>query len=635
MLDIIRKHKRSWIILFLLGVGVLAFVMVGVYPQGPQESVVTIAQVNGDKITYTELEHHYQQLLNTYRQLLGGSMSPNELANLDLRSGLLDELIQQRLMVQEAHKLGLGVTDEELMQGIARNPSFQLAGRFNKNVYERALRRQGLTPGQFEAQQRDLFTIQKLYSLIQDSIPVTQDELENRYRIENQRLNLSFVSLKESDFAKDVTITEDEIKEYYEKNKNALREPLRISVEYLAYPVTHFSSEVEVTDAEIEEYYNVYRDRRFRDPEAVKLRQIFKQAPQGALSDDDRAKVRQELEAVLQEARSGADFAQLARDHSQDSSATQGGDMGFVQRGQLAPVLETAVFALKEGEISDVVDTPYGFHLLKAEEIKKEKTKTLEEAREEIVKVLEREKATDRAARAIEEDREKSLDGTPLSGIAEARKLELKQTRPFGAGEQLEEIGALEPFYETALALQPNQLSRIVAGPDTFYMIQLKERIDPHIPPLEAVRSKVEARLREGKARELAMEKARKVLDELKGKKDFESVAEAAGLSLEETGWFPRKQTAIPKIGSLQQVAMVGGLDLSKTKPLPDEPYVQDGTLYVLSLKETEAADMAAYDEEKAQLKERLLAEKRQRAIEKFLERLKAKAHIEIHPEFI
>lgn len=635
MLDIIRKNKRSWIILFLLGVGVLAFIMVGVYPQGTQERIVTIAEVNGDKITYTELEHHYQRLLNTYRQLLGGSLSANELANLNLRSGLLDELIQQRLMVQEARKLGLGVSDQELMEGIARNPSFQLAGRFNQNVYERALRAQGLTPGQFEAEQRNLFTIQKLYSLIQDSIPVTEDELKDRYRIENQRLNLSFVALKESDFTKDVSITEDEIREYYEKNKNALREPLKVSIEYLAYPTTHFASGVEVTDEEVEEYYSVYRDRRFREPESVRFRQIFMQAPQGTLSTDARAKVRQQMEEVLGQAVSDGDFAQLAREHSQDSSAAQGGEMGFVQRGQLAPALEKAVFSLKEGEISDIVDTPYGFHILKAEEVKKEKIKTIEEVKEEIVKVLQREKATDRAARAIEEDREKNLDGTPFSRIAETRQLEVKQTRPFGAGEQLEEIGAVEPFYETALGLQPNQLSRIVEGPDAFYIMQLKERIAPHVPPLETVRSEVEKRLRERKAKDRAMEKARTILAELSEKKDFQTVAEAAGVPLQETGWFPRKQTQIPEIGAIQQIVQAGGLALSKAKPFPDQPYVQDGSIYVIALKEMEPADMDKYDQEKAKLTERLLAEKRQRAIEKFMERLKAKANIEIHPEFI
>lgn len=632
MLDVIRKRKRSWLVLLLLGVGVLAFVMVGVGPQGGQEQVVTIAEVNGDKITYTELERQYYRMLQTYRQLAGGRLSPADIEALNLRGQLLEELIQQRLLLQAARELGLQVTDEELMQGIARNPAFQAAGEFNKNIYEQALRGQGLTPGEFEARQRDALVIRKLQDLIQDAIPVTSAEVEERYRVDNEEIALDFVRLKTDDFVQSVEVGDEEIKAYYDGNGSLLREPLKVKARYLAYRVKDFAAEVEVSDEDVRAYYDVYRDRRFRIREAVKFSQIYLPAPAEGTSPEDKEAARQQLEEVLKEAREGADFAELAKQHSKDESAAQGGDMGFVGKGQLVPALDTALFALETGEVSEVLESAFGLHLLKAVEKQEAGVRELEEAREEIVEALKNERGAAMAARAAEADRERALDGTPLAEVATKRGIALSETELFSAGETLDEIGGVEDFYRAALSLKPGQVGPIISAPDALYLLEGGQRIEPTIPPLEAVKDGITETLTRRKARESARKKGDEILAELKGAPELAKVAASHDLTVEDTGLFPRGQAEIPEIGILP--LPLGRLAVSKEKPVVDAAYLQGDAVYVMVLRKTIDADPAGLAKEKEDLTRRIRDEKRQRAFRRLIENLKAKAEIEIHPEF-
>lgn len=633
MLDVLRKRKRSWLVLLLLGVGVLAFVMVGVGPQGGQDQVVTIAQVNGEEITHTELEHDYYRMLQTYRQLAGGRLSPADIEALNLRGQLLEELIDQRLLLQAARGLGLRVTDEELAEGITGNPAFHAGGRFDKDVYERALRGQGLTPGEFEARQREALVIGKLRDLVQHSIPVTAAEVEERYRLDNEEIALGFVRFRTDDFLGDVTLEDEEIREYYDRNGPLLREPLKVRAAYVAYSVDRFAADVQVSDEDVQAYYDVYRDRRFRRPEGVKFSQIFFPAPAQETTPEAQEEARKRLEEVRKQAEDGADFAELARRHSQDESAVQGGDMGFVGRGQLTPPLDTALFALAENEVSGVVESALGLHLLKAVEKREAGFVELAEVRGEIVETLERERGGARAARAAEEDRERVLDGATLADAASKRGLQVSETRLFRPGESLEEIGDLDEFYRVALSLGPDRIGPVVSDSDALYLLQVSERIEPAVPPLEEVEDKVREMLTRRKARDLARSRADDLLAELEESPDLGKVAAGRGLTVEDTGLFPRKQAEIPEIGFLS--LPLGRLTLSRERPVAETAYVHDDSVYVLVLRKTVEADLAGLAGEREDLTRRVREEKRQRAFRQLIEHLKANAEIEVHPEFI
>jgi peptidyl-prolyl cis-trans isomerase D len=630
MLDFLRKRKRSWIIVLLLGIIVITFIAFYGGGKYQDQGSSDIAAVNGETISQREFAAHYQRALDRYRELLKGTLTPEMLKNLNIKANLLEELVQKKLVLQEARSLGLMATDEELANSIAQVPEFQVAGRFNKERYLQLLRANRLSPREFEEEQRAQLTIQRLYAVILDAVQITDAELRDRYRVEQETINLNFVRLPISDFIAEVKPTEDEIKTYYDRNKDTLKEPLKVQVEYLAYPFDQFSSSAQVTDKEIEDYYQANRESKFRKPKEAKVRYISVRVPSTA-DGKQKNEAKARANRILTEARSGGDFAQLARRDSEDpSTAAQGGDVGWITQGQLPPALDKAVFALSKGAISDVIETPAGLQILKVEDIREEKTETLKEARAEIARTLKTEKGKREAATVADREREKALSGSDLTKLAQDRGLTVHVSRWFANGEVLSEIGPNQEFYKNAFALGVKDISPVIEGNGAYYLLRIKDRKEPTVPPLEAVQPNIEKGLKESKAHELLLQKANSLLDQLKEEKDIARLAERNRLKLEETGWFPRSAAQLPKIGELSGTK-ADGIVLSAQKPIPERIHTQKEAAYLLAFKASQPADMERFEKEKETLKKQALAESRERVLQKFIEGLKSKAKIQIH----
>ena len=430
MLDALRKRKRSWIIIFLLGLIIVVFIAFYGGNKFHDPAAQDIAQVNGEVITQREFALHYQKALERYRELLKGSLTPELEKSLNIRGTLLEELIQKRLVLQEARHLGLATNDEDLMTAIAQVPDFQVNGRFNKERYLQLLRANRINPGQFEDEQREQLTIQRLYSMLLDAVRVTEAEVRDRYGFERGKINLYFIRLPISNYLSEIKLTEEEIKKFYERNKEFLKEPLKVQVEYLAYPFERFSTSVQITDKEIEEYYQANRDSKFHKPKEIKARHILVRVPPGADAKQKGA-AQTRANRILGEARAGKDFAQLAKQESEDSTAAKGGDLGWVTQEQLPAPLDKAVSSLAKGETSNVIESSTGFHIVKVENIRDEKTQSLKEATAEITRALKVEKGKREAAKLADRDREKALSGSDFPKLAQESGLAVNVTRPF------------------------------------------------------------------------------------------------------------------------------------------------------------------------------------------------------------
>jgi peptidyl-prolyl cis-trans isomerase D len=628
MLDVLRKRKRSWIITFLLGLIIVVFIAFYGGNQLGDPALQDVAAVNGEVITQREFALHYQRALEKYRELFKGSLTPELEKNLNLRASLLEELIQKRLVLQEARHLGLAVNDDDLMTAIAQVPDFQVNGRFNKERYLQLLRANRISPSQFEAEQREQLTIQRLYSMLMDGVHVTEDEVRDRYRFEQEKINLNFIRLPISDFLAEAKPTEEEIKSFYDRSKDSLKEPLKVQVEYLSYPFDRFSPSAPIGDKEIEEYYQANRETKFHKAKEVKARYILVRTGADAKQKSD-AQTR--ANRIVTEARAGKDFAQLAKQESADSTAAKGGDLGWLTREQLPSPLDKAVFSLRKGEISDAIETPAGFHIVKADDIREAKTQSLQDATAEITRTLKSEKGKREAAKVADQDREKALSDDDFAKLARDSNVSVKVTRPFTSGEMLPEIGQAPEFYKIALSLSPKAISPVIEGTNGYYVLKIKERTEAAVPSLDTVRAKIEKNLTESKANSMALEKAKSLLEQLKKEKDIAKVAQQNGLKVEETGWFLRNAAQLPKIGELGE-AKAGGIALSAQKPFPDKPYAQKDAAYVVAFKASQGADMAQFDKEKEQLRNQALGESRQQVMQRFVENLKAKAEIKIHP---
>jgi peptidyl-prolyl cis-trans isomerase D len=633
MLDFLRKQKRNWGITILLGIIIIVFVAFYGGSKYRDPATAEIAEVNGEIISQREFALQYERAVERYREILKGSLTREMIKGLNLRSNLVEELIQKKLVLQEARGLGLTATDDDLANHLGKAPEFQIAGRFSKDRYLQILQANRLVPGQFEEEQRDQLTMQRLYSVILDSVHVTDAEVRDRYRLDQEKLNLYYIKLPVGDFVSQVKLTDDDIKKFYERNKESLKEPLKVQVDYLTYPYDQFASSIQVSDKEIGDYYQANLEGKFRKPKEAKLRYISIRI--AADADANQKKVtRERADRIVKEARGGKDFADLAKRESDDPTAAKGGDAGWIAQGQMMPAVEKSVFSLGKGAISDALETPVGFQIFKVEDIKNENTPTLKEASAEITTTLKGEKAKREAAKIADRDRERALSGSDFNKLAQESGAKLSTTNWLSSGQVLPEIGDNQEFYKNALALGPKDISPIIEGKNAYYILRLKQRIEPAIPPLENARGQIEKGLKESKAYEMALQKGNSLIEQLRKEKDIAKLAQANDLKLEETGWFLRNAPQLPKIGELAELK-AGPIALSPQKPIADKLFTQKDVLYLLALKESQGADMTQFEKEKDLLKKQASAENRQRALIKFLEGLKAKAKIKVNTTFL
>jgi len=633
MLDFLRKRKRNWVIVFFLGVIVVTFALFVGSGKFRDQAAVGVAEINGEIISQQEFTVAYERAVERYRQILKGSLTPEMIKGLNIRGTLLEELIQRKLVLQEAHTLGLTATDDDLAAQLTQAPEFQIAGRFNKERYLQILQANRILPAQFEEDQRDQLTMQRLYSVILDSVHVTEAEVRERYRLDQEKINLNYIKLPIADLTSQVKLSEDDVKKYYERNKESLKEPLKVQVEYLAYPFEQFGAAIQVSDKEIEEYYQANRNDKFHNPKEVKVRYISIPLAPGADADQKKT-ARSRADGIVKEARGGKDFAQLAKRESNDPTAEKGSDLGWVAQGQMPPPVEKIIFTLAKGAVSEPVETPAGFQIFKVEDTKDEKTQTLKEATAEISKTLKAEKAKREAAKVADRDREKALSGADLAKLAQESNVKLSVTNWFANGETVPDIGENQEFYKSAFALGPKETSPLIEGKNAYYMLRLKQRKEAAIPPLDAVREQIEKAVKQSKAYELALQKGNGLLEQLRKEKDISKVAQANDLKVEETGWFMRSAPQLPKIGELAELK-AGGIALSTQKPIPDRLYTQKDSVYVLAFKESQGADMEQFEKEKSTLMKQALTESRQRVLIKFLDSLKAKAKVKINNAFL
>ena len=633
MLDFLRKRKRNWVIILFLGIIVVSFALFVGSGKFHDQGAGDVAEINGESISQREFAIQYERAVERYRQMFKGSLTPEMIKVLNIKGSLLEELIQRKLMLQEARNLGLTATDDDLAEHLALAPEFQVGGRFSKDRYLQILQTNRLLPTQFEEEQRDQLTIQRLYSVLVDSVRVTEAEARDRYKIDQEKINLSYIKLPISSFTSQVKLSEEDIKQYYERNKESLKQPLKIQVEYLTYPFERFEPSGQTSDKEIENYYQANREEKFHHPKEVKVGYIAVKLEAGA-DANQKKNAQARAESIVKEARAGKDFADLAKRFSEDPTAPKGGDLGWIAPGQLPPPIEKTIFALARGAVTDPLETPAGFQIFKAEDLKPEKTESLQEATPEIRKILRAEKAKNEAAKVADRDREKALSGTELSKLAQESGVKLTVGNWLAAGETLPEIGENQEFYKNAFALAAREVSPVIEGKNGYYLIRLKERKEPATPPLESVRDQIEKNLRDSKAYELATQKGNSLLEELKKTKDISKLTQTGDLKIEETGWFPRTSQQLPKIGELAELKG-GTIGLSAQTPIPERLFTQKDAVYVVAFKASQAADMDQFEKDKASLMKQAQADARQRVLIKFLDNLKAKAKVKINNAFL
>lgn len=624
MLKILRKHSRSWFIAAAIGAIVVVFIFWGI---GGLKSprFEEAATVNDAPILMANYFRAYNQLLREYQERSKGELSDEDLKTLGLKERALQMLIEEELIQQGARRLGLVVSNADLQEHIRAMPVFQENGQFSQRRYLGALSRARILPANFEAQERRNLLAQRLIQTVTGFAKVSDSELREILRLAREEVEVKYVTLSPERFVAQQKPTEEEMAAYYREHPQEFRTPDRVKVRYVVFEPQAFLEQAVVSPKELTDYLEEHA-AEFSRPKVIGVREIFLATPP-ALKPMQRLEVQSRAQGLLRQARAGADFAKLAQTHSEDPAAkAKGGELAPVKRGDRPPAWETVVFALKPGEVG-LAQTPKGFHVVKLEEV--QETEKLPEAqtKEQSTLKLKQEKSRTLAQEAARQAR---IDLSAGSFLEAAQKLKLtpKETPLFSLGDTFPGLELTRVFKETALALQAQEVSRVLETPQGFVIMQAMERQPAATPSLEQVKEQVRLAVARRLAKTQAEKEAEALLARLRQGEPLPKVAAQAGLPVQDSGPFTRAQGFMKQ--PLAEGLTTAAFLLSAQKPYPPKPIFFKDAYYLLAFKERRLPSPEELKKDEAKLKEQILENKRQILFDAWLAQERQRAAIKI-----
>ncbi len=635
MLDLLRKRAQSPLIQGTILIIALVFIFWGV-GSGYRGTRNSVAQVNGETITLEEFQKTYERLANQYRDQFGGNLPKGLLESLDLQGQALEQLIQRSLLRQGAREMGIMVSDLEVQQAVEKMEAFKTNGIFNVAQYQNILSSSGMTPTSFEDTMRTDLLAGKVLEHLSRFAKLTPLEVRDQFDFDNQEIKIEYVAFNGLEFREKIIPNEEQLLTFYEENKeNYLTEP-QVKLHFLVFPYDSAAKSA-IPDEELEAFYR-QNFNRYSIPEQRSARHILIKTS-GEDSEEALLEKRTRAEQVLELARSGEDFAELAKQFSEGPTGPKGGDLGSFSRGRMVKPFEDAVFALNEGEISDIVETQFGFHVIKLEKIEPAYTKTLEEVKGEIASRLQSEKSRETAFTQATEAYENIILAGSMDKFSQNSELSVEQTNFFArvspdkSGSSVAMIN--DPaFLNAAFSLNKGELSSLVETSQGYAIIFAADKKEPETALFEDVKEKVREDYIADKADTMAEEAAAALLAALKGEGSEGFAAEAAKLAATPQMSDPisRKEAGASSLPA-QIVNM--GFELSKENPYPDEVLSTNGKYYVFRVddKKTPSSELLSVKEN--EFKAGLLERKKSTILASWLANIRDKAEIEINEQFL
>lgn len=504
-----------------------------------------VAAVVGDEvITMRDFEAQYRQKENEYRRLFGDQFN-RELVEQFLPKQALDQLIHRKILLREASNVGLRATDSEVQEMILSSPYFQnedgtFVGREEYIKRVRAYFRS--TPDQFELDVRDDALLMKLDNVLAETLYISDEELEQTYREEAEKAKIRFVQLPASEFG-DVVADSATVAAYFEANQDDYLLPEQRKANYLLVDTVKLRQQLDdaITEEDIMAYYNDHKDE-FTSKEQVKARHILiKVTP-----ERDKAAAEQEARDILRRIQGGEDFAQLARDLSEDEgSAPRGGDLNFFERDQMVKPFEDAAFGAQVGDVVGPVESDFGYHIIEVQDYRQGGLQPIDQVRPRVRAKLMTEQVRDLAevkaqelAQRIKTDNLTSAE--QLEALAESEEVvTFGTTEAFGENDPITGLGRSPDFNAAAFGLAKGAISDPIKVPRGWSILQLDEVVEPRVPEL----SEVQARVQDAANQEQRVAAAMARLQELKGDAEtqgLDTLAADLGLQVQESGEFDR-----------------------------------------------------------------------------------------------
>ncbi|MEJ2529268.1 MAG: SurA N-terminal domain-containing protein [Gammaproteobacteria bacterium] len=585
MLQTIRERAQgwfAWVIVILISV---PFALWGIQSYLGGGSANIKASVNDRDISEQEFDNSYRQFREELRQRLGKDYRPDQLDDKLVRKEALQSIIRNELIDQLATKLGMRTSDDMLRELIKSAPAFQVGGRFNQAVYENAARRQGLTTEGYELQLRHSLAANQLMRAIGGSEIITSAEMAERTRLVDQQRQAKYLIIPLSKFLASAEIKPEEIESYYNGNRENFMSPERVKLEYLELDIKNLADTVKVDDAELLGYYEQHKSDYLLSPERRRASHILITVKDPS-NKAELEKARAEAEDALRRVRAGADFAKVAKEMSQDpGSASKGGDLGFFSKGMMDPAFETAAFKLKKGEISGLVQSSFGFHIIKLTDIQPAKGKTFEQARPELVDAYRKEEAERKFYEYAERLGDLTYeDPSSLEPAADALGLKIRQSawvgRDGGDGILADTRVMAAAFSDDVLEQRQNS-ELLELDSEHVLVLRVVDHEESSVRPLEKVRNDIEAVLKNRAAAGLAEQTGKEMLVSLAGGATLDKLAAERGVKIHQAGSIGRNAQDVPS-------AILGNLFIMPhpqgDAPVYDGIALQNGDYAVIAL---------------------------------------------------
>ncbi len=631
MISAMRDYFRG--LKFILLVVIVAFIATSLFfygsasNRGDASKSFEVASVNGEEIPMARFQRVQRNYLEFYRRTYQQNLTAEMAERLGLTRQVINDLVQEALILQQAKREGITVSDDELRLRVQSIPAFQDNGRFSRDRYLMQLKQIRIEPSEFETEVRREMVRQKMDAVVKDGIKVSDAEVEHAYGLRNERVRAEWAYIEVAPLMAQVTVSDADAEAYLKSREARFSRPERRKVQYVLLAPKAFAQAI--SDKEAETYYTEHSSA-FERPRRLKTAHILVRVPPTGGSEAEK-KSRTKVEEAIQRARNGEDFGKIAKEISEDTAtAGQGGDLGFVGKGEMVPQFEEAVFSLKKGEISPApVRTPFGYHAIKVSDVQDGGVQPFRDVAAKIKETLVAERS-ERAAQAKAEEVRPAL-AAATDFAAEARKLglEVKDTT-VARGDGLEGIGRDPGLEEALFGLAVGGVSPPVKTPGGIVVAKVAEQLRAGVPPLQEIKDKVMEAVKRERAQVTAEERA-KSLSAAVGTADLLAAARREKLPTGEIPLFSRAEP--PKGETLPGAVLLAALQTPVGKL--SDPVKTGAGVYIVRTLERRPADPQGLDQAREQLRAQVLEQKRASAWERWVKALYAGAKIKIQGETV
>ena len=520
-----------------------------------------IAKVGSEDISVQQVAQRARMI---GRQQFRGNVPPSLMPFLMQRAA--DSMITQQALSYEADRMGLGVSNSELVDFLHQGQFGQLFFPDSKFIgqeqYENFVQSQfGLGIAQFEKELKDQLAQQKLLSTISAAATVSNKEIEDQVKKEGTKVKFDYAVLTLDDIKKQVKVTDVELKAFYDQNKqqyvNSI--PEKRKARYVVIDTAKVSASIPVTQADLQSYYNQHQDE-FRISETVTVRHILIKTPtpgpDGKVDQKGVEAARAKAEDVQKQLKSGADFAELAKKYSDDpGSAQEGGLLPPITRGRTVPEFEQAAFNTPKGQTTDIIRTNYGFHIIRVEDKQNARMKPLDEVKAQIEPAIKQQKGA-AAAQNLANTVQNQARNAGLDKAATQNGLTVITTDMITQGDPLPSVGTAQELSNSLFAAKKGDVPALVQTPQGYAVFQVTEIEPPQTPTFGQIQVKVEDQFKAQRAQMLLTQKTQELADRAHSEHDLKKAAKELGATV-KTSDLVTGAAQVPDIGLMSGSANV------------------------------------------------------------------------------